>query len=139
MIKKCSKCREEKSSRDFSRDKNTPDGRRYVCKTCDYKRHKAYKEANREKFLLSQRRAHLKHKYSITPEDYDKILEGQGGSCKICRADNNLPRKYFTVDHCHETLKVRGLLCHRCNRALGIWKDDVSLLQSAIKYLSGYI
>mgnify|MGYP002345384244 CR=1 FL=1 len=59
-------------------------------------------------------------------------------NCPICFSEkpqiNN--RKYFLVDHCHKTNKVRGLLCYLCNSMLGKAKDNIDILNNAIKYLS---
>ena len=105
---------------------------------------------NREKILEKQRvwRAspegqrkerenHLKKKYGITSEDYERMHENQDGKCAICETTETGDRraKHFTVDHCHETGKVRGLLCHRCNTALGLFEDKTDRMNNAIQYL----
>ena len=83
-----------------------------------------------------RRNDHLKRRYGITSEDYDRMLKEQGGCCKICGSDEPMHRtKYFTVDHCHETGKVRGLLCHPCNVMLGQAQDNINTLEKAIDYL----
>ncbi len=74
-----------------------------------------------------------KHKYGITPEQFDAMFTAQGGCCKVC---GDRP-KTLSVDHCHNTLKVRGLLCHKCNSALGLMKHQTTILESAISYLEG--
>lgn len=74
------------------------------------------------------------HKYGITPEQYNSMLQAQGGVCAICK----LPCKTYErlgVDHCHETKKIRGLLCLECNRGIGALKDDPALLDAAAAYL----
>lgn len=83
--------------------------------------------------------------YGITLEDYQSMLGRQSGCCAICgtnspfgRLDNNArkrKRRTFSVDHCHATGKVRGLLCGRCNIALGNFEDDTELLRAAIAYI----
>lgn len=80
----------------------------------------------------------LKVRYDLSHEDYLKILEKQDGKCAICgREDNGYKGKIrLAVDHCHVTNKVRGLLCSSCNNGLGHFKDDVTLLQNALKYLN---
>lgn len=77
------------------------------------------------------RRANLR-KYGITPEDYDQMFEVQQGLCAICAEASDLR---LHIDHDHETGKVRGLLCARCNPALGAFRDSPVLLQAAIDYL----
>ena len=74
-----------------------------------------------------QRKNKLRLRYSITLEEYDQMFEDQNGKCKICGTEEN-GNKRFSVDHDHETGKVRGLLCYRCNTSLGWFeknKDNV--------------
>jgi len=82
---------------------------------------------------------YLEKTYGLTVEEYREMYYEQDGLCKICgevgfkldkRSVNNL-----VVDHCHGTGEVRGLLCHNCNRALGLLKDNVKRFHKAIKYL----
>lgn len=73
--------------------------------------------------------------YGITLDDYNDMFTSQNGCCKICKThQSELPRS-LAVDHCHETNKVRGLLCDKCNRGLGHFNDDIDLLTKAIKYI----
>jgi hypothetical protein len=102
------------------------------------------KKANRAK--------KLKHRYGISIEQYEQMLIDQNYRCKICGSTDMLidqnyrckicgstdpghKKKHFSVDHCHETGRVRGLLCANCNLTLGYVKDDVALLKSCIVYL----
>lgn len=78
----------------------------------------------------------LKTKYGITVEQYEALLEKQGHKCAICGKPHSVvPYKRLNVDHDHKTGKVRGMLCHDCNLAIGFFLDDVSLLEAAIRYL----
>lgn len=79
--------------------------------------------------------ADLKKMFGITLDDYNKMREDQKCSCKICGKHEDEERQALVVDHSHDTGKVRGLLCSNCNRALGMFKDDITVLQKAIKYL----
>jgi len=83
---------------------------------------------------LKKRRAKLLKLYGLTLEQYDTMLEAQGGSCVTCGGNNN--GKRLVVDHCHKTGKVRGLLCNRCNSAMGLVDDNTNTLNAMIKYLS---
>lgn len=75
-------------------------------------------------------------KYGLTVEDRNILVQNQNGRCKICEiAEEESGPKGLVVDHDHATNKVRGLLCNACNIALGFFKDNVSILQNAIKYL----
>ncbi len=59
----------------------------------------------------------------------DKLLEAT--NCEIC----NIILDKKDIDHCHETGKVRGVLCPRCNKALGLFSDNLNVMEKAIKYL----
>ena len=75
-------------------------------------------------------------KYGLTVDDYNKMYKEQNGKCAICKTDC-LSERFgkFDVDHDHETGKIRGLLCNKCNTGLGLFKDNVEHLKSAIEYL----
>jgi hypothetical protein len=89
-------------------------------------------------------REHIKWKsfivrtYGITVDDYYVMLEKQNYRCAICDSESNknAAREKMFIDHCHETGKVRGLLCSKCNIALGNFDDDIKTLKRAISYLS---
>ena len=79
----------------------------------------------------------LRATFGITLEDYDNKLEEQNNSCAICGRKHRLEtQRSLAVDHCHTTGLVRGLLCMNCNTAIGHFRDDKTLLQKAIDYLS---
>lgn len=82
---------------------------------------------------------YLKNTYGISHKQYRGMLDQQGGVCAICGGDGFLMREHhknrLVVDHDHKTGKVRGLLCHNCNRGIGLLQDSQSTLNSAIKYL----
>jgi len=73
----------------------------------------------------------LKFHYGITIEDWHAMLIAQSGRCDICTKPMMKP----LVDHCHETGRVRALLCGACNVGLGQFQDDVALMLRAIAYL----
>lgn len=91
------------------------------------------------RYLTDQRNRRYRKVYGITPDQYDAMLTGQGGRCAICGnpPDPNGVRaaSRLHVDHCHETGRVRGLLCSRCNQGLGYFRDDENLLLAAVRYL----
>ena len=85
--------------------------------------------------------AYLRRTYGIDVEDYKDLYIKQNGKCAICNEDGYVMNALhhvvqLNVDHCHTSNEVRGLLCHDCNRGLGLFKDKLSNLQSAIIYLS---
>jgi len=75
-------------------------------------------------------------KFGISIEEYQDIYDKQNGSCAIC---NNVcvTGRRLAVDHDHTTNKVRGLLCGKCNMAIGLMRDDIYLLKKSIIYLQG--
>ena len=79
--------------------------------------------------------------YKVTYADVLTMLEHQNYLCAICKEVgfnmNKHVRSSLNLDHCHATGQVRGLLCHNCNRALGLFKDDVERMKTAIEYLEG--
>lgn len=81
----------------------------------------------------ASRRYHLLRTYGLTQEQYDSMLEHQGGVCAICGGKR---RYLLAVDHDHKTGQLRGLLCKLCNsRLLTSVRDDVDALKRAIVYL----
>lgn len=83
--------------------------------------------------------AQLKRKYGVTPEEYDELLDEQDYGCAICESpDPGRGHQFLAVDHNHSTQQTRGLLCHACNRALGLFGDDAQRVQRAASYLLRY-
>jgi len=161
-MKRCSSCGEEKEVAHFWRDGSRRDGLQASCKDCSRQRTQSWRARNpdtvranrqawlernpdkardirqrgRGKRLARQRDADRRRLYGLEPEDYDNLLRAQGSRCAICHTDNPGPnRRSFSVDHCHATGRVRGLLCNRCNVTLGHFQDSPALLASAINYL----
>jgi hypothetical protein len=93
------------------------------------------------KWNLYSRAKGLQRRYGITEEDYNTLLEVQGGKCAICgstqgrmHAATGEPR-HLAVDHDHETGEIRGLLCDGCNQGIGLLGDDPNRLADAAAYL----
>jgi hypothetical protein len=84
---------------------------------------------------------HLKRNFGITREDFNNMMESQKGVCDICKKPESRKNqvtgkiKHLCVDHCHTTGKIRGLLCFKCNSAIGKLKDSIPILENAITYL----
>lgn len=89
-------------------------------------------EEKREEFEYRWRLS-LKKRFGMTPDDYMRMLDRQNGVCGICGRTNG--QKKLCVDHCHATGRVRGLLCTKCNKGLGIFDDDVTRIVRAAEYL----
>lgn len=140
-MKKCSVCKTDQPLSNFYNSKSSKDGKGYRCKPCDAKARKKWSENNPERSHRSQRGRNLKHKYGITLEDYESLLKKQDYSCAICGTKENTAlyghneTLNFSVDHCHSTGRVRGLLCNQCNRGLGMLGDTEESLRKALAYL----
>jgi len=80
--------------------------------------------------------AQIQSKYNISADEYDALEAAQLGVCAICHLPQVAGRR-LSVDHDHETGRVRGLLCSTCNSGLGMFKDDPRLLKLAFHYLTG--
>jgi hypothetical protein len=102
-----------------------------MCRNCYYKQ---WQSDNPEKYKRSYRNATLKKKYGITLEEYEAMLEAQGYRCLICN-DKLMPGFKTHVDHNHVTGRVRGLLCHPCNVAIGFMREDVRIVKRILGYL----
>ena len=84
---------------------------------------------------LYQRKKELKKKYGLEWADYETMFKQQNGACPICECNLTFNHQDTVVDHCHATNKVRGLLCRKCNMALGLLNDNKQSIFNALKYL----
>lgn len=125
-VKICSFCKKTKSVSEFTKRLRAKDGLRNRCKECDHQEEKKYriKNPNQSKFCK------IKNKYGLSKQQYYDILNRQNHTCAICNSKIRLH-----VDHCHQTNKVRGILCYLCNVGLGSFRDNLQFLENAIKYL----
>lgn len=104
-------------------------------------RHNADPENKRKKLELHVQQQYERRwrlaKYGLTIEDYERLVEAQGGVCAIC--GKPAPREQrLVVDHCHLSGQVRGLLCSPCNRAIGQLGDTHEGVMRAANYLSAF-
>ena len=118
-------------------------------------RNRAYRAAHREELNARARKAYaeddgyrarkrltgnkwyrreerLKQVYGLSLQDYEAMVAQQGGVRRICKTK---PVRPLFVDHCHASGRVRGLLCHPCNAALGFMRDDPVIAAAATEYL----
>lgn len=110
------------------------------CKAC-VGRYRTYQREwyreHKDKFHSYDRKHQLKRYYGLSLEDYERMLQAQGGVCAVCKGLQQDPRKrYLCVDHCHKTGAVRGLLCDHCNRAASNVRDDPSIAVALAEYLT---
>lgn len=119
--KRCTKCLVYKTVDEFPIQSISSTGIRADCKECAVK-------------------AERKRVYGITSEEYAELLVKQDGVCAVCfRPETNTFRgriKQLSVDHNHLTGNIRGLLCSKCNTALGLLQENKLIIQSLIRYLN---
>lgn len=135
----CSKCRQEKDCNEFylrKASKGKLTSRSSYCITCTSNENKRLNNTEESKRRL--RNNSLKHNYGITLEEYEQLVTVQNGKCALCGVIPIPTKKYkhpLVVDHCHISNGVRELLCYCCNNGLGMFKENIELLQKAIKYI----
>lgn len=80
---------------------------------------------------------HYMKRHGMTLNDYENMLSKQDGKCAICGSHKSGKKNSnrLSIDHCHKTGKVRGLLCQQCNLGIGCLKDDITILENALAYL----
>ena len=88
--------------------------------------------------LSKIRDRHLRNKFNLTTSEYNEILKRQDGKGAICGINRAKNGKILSVDHNHKTNEVRGLLCISCNCGIGYFKDDISIVKKAVKYLGRF-
>lgn len=96
-----------------------------------------WRKNNKDKIALIEQRRYNKNKYKkygITKEIVDQLLQEQDNKCYICSV-NFVEGIKINIDHCHTSKKVRGILCINCNLGIGHFKDNIELLENAIKYI----
>lgn len=145
MIQLCPACKIELPEEAYSPSRRNRKG--MPCKSCSRAREKtwrennkpayrkrmlAWNEKNKERVAAQNKAAHMKRNYGLTEESYSAMLFSQNFSCAVCSGAT----KKFGIDHDHITGKVRGLLCHKCNVALG-WIEQPDLLAACVRYLGG--
>ena len=75
--------------------------------------------------------------FGISLAQYDALHATQNGACALCKDPEKLPQSRLAVDHCHDTGRIRGLLCDLCNTALGRLGDDVESMERVLTYVKG--
>lgn len=123
--RQCVPCKREDSKQRAKLKRENPD---HLKNQAEYRKKNAVMEK------VYQRRSDYKKKFGITVDQYEHMLIMQNGVCAICHHVCVTGRN-LAVDHCHETGKIRGLLCANCNRGIGMFKDMPNRLKMAAKYL----
>jgi hypothetical protein len=159
--KKCTKCGQDKSVDQFYKDSKNKSKLRSKCKRCfdiqsneiesrrrkvdfEYKerlakRHRERRAKDVEGLLKKQARHNtLIRNYGIGLKEYEQLFKEQNGRCKICDISQELLNKPLCVDHCHSTGIIRGLLCSKCNTAIGFLQDNSLIIDKASAYVRKY-
>jgi hypothetical protein len=140
-FRKCSKCGEVKEVAEFDQYNAT----NYYgqvstrsashCKVCARARTRDYRSSltgdARAEYLRQNKDQSLRRKYGITLAEFEELKRSQGDTCAVCKQWRDLP----AVDHCHKTGHVRGILCRKCNTALGMLDEDKNIVSSLLAYL----
>jgi hypothetical protein len=155
--KLCKKCGCTKPLSAFGSDKRRKYGVTTACKACRNPQSKKWRDLNpervkeinaknrdmRREYYQSParkrryRNTDLIRRFGISHDDYEVILNSQGGVCAICKkVRTDKGKQHMVIDHSHENGHIRGVLCSQCNKALGCFCDDVNILKSAIEYLT---
>jgi uncharacterized protein YlaI len=130
-MKLCNICKSTKPFSEFSKSSALRgDGYQYTCRTCNTIEKRKWYDKNQNK----NRDTKYKKKFNISLDEVVNILASQGGKCGICEILIEMGPKTH-LDHDHNTNKVRGFLCQKCNHGLGLFQDSQKFLKSAQKYL----
>ena len=142
MAQTCKKCNQDKDLEDF---RSTGGYTRTSCRECENTASKEWSRANPEKRKASRdkrwasgrlKEQNWKYKGIIfTMAEYNQTFADQKGCCKICGIHQSELKKALCVDHDHNTMEIRGLLCDPCNTGLGLLGDNTEGLLSALRYL----
>jgi hypothetical protein len=98
-------------------------------------RNKAYYHAHKKERAVKRWTYHVQSKYKLSKTDFETMFNNQNNVCAICKKANWNGKKPF-IDHDHKSGKVRGILCHSCNIAMGLLKENPSIMREMINYLS---
>lgn len=137
-MKKCTKCGIEKEFSEFNKHTKSSDGLRLWCRSCGAAYQKKYRNNHPEYRGNGYREWTWKNAgINLTVDEYNLMLIKQDFCCLICKQPHleTISRGRLYVDHCHITGKVCGLLCHKCNCGLGMFNDNLLLIEIAANYL----
>ena len=159
-MKKCSKCKVEKSITEFSKNKDCRGGIRNSCRACNNEHNRQYRQTHKKEIAITtalyrqlnkekiveyarahkENRAdyHLQRNHGLSMGQVREMFSSQRGKCLVCEKQMNMEGRNSGrahVDHNHQTGKNRGLICDNCNRGLGFFHDNIRSLKNAIIYL----
>lgn len=149
-MKICCVCKIKKKESCFHKDISKKDELKSTCKECSNKATIEWRIRNKKTISLYNKNYHKKNsaemikrvnawrrldRYGITLSEYESLFRKQDGKCKICKTHQTDLSRALCIDHDHNTLKVRGLLCYSCNLGLGNFKNSEDLMVNAVNYL----
>jgi hypothetical protein len=147
-MKTCSKCGKIKPLELFHKDNKAKSSVDTCCKVCHSQKTKIYQKLNPRKLTQKNARwkrdnidhvrdVYYKKKYGISLYQYNELHKLQNGCCALCKQLEKLPKSRLGVDHCHDSGRIRGLLCDLCNTALGRLGDSPESIERVLKYVKG--
>lgn len=148
-LRRCARCKQVKPVEDFSGtnpNRRTKDSKSVYCRPCEAERqrewrvtHPGYSTKYSKPKTAEQKRIRwereIEKRYGMSVASFDELLEAQTGVCAICSGPPNGQGSRLQVDHDHDTSRVRGLLCSKCNTLLGLADHKTERLMAAALYL----
>lgn len=131
--KTCTRCERERPIEDYYALAAGRCGRQSWCKDCLKENSRLNRHTWPSQSPAATRRRHLKRRYGLTEAALAALAEAQEGRCAICSS------LWEVVDHDHVSGAVRGLLCHPCNAAIGLLKDDGGRMRAAADYVEARV
>lgn len=148
--KKCSSCKKELTTLDFTKDKSRKSGLKYICKLCASSFAKSWNDNNKKRRSITYKEwtKHNKEhraayrvlkKYGLSSELWIEMKKSQDYCCAICGIhESKMGKRGLVVDHNHKTGTIRALLCNPCNMAIGQMKENIETFKNAVKYLEKF-
>lgn len=132
IANRCPRCQQWRPLDEYNKGSRTKHGTATYCKSCSVQWASEWGKSERGR--RSRHRSRVLYEYNLSAAEFEALKSAQNDQCKICQQepDNG---KELCVDHCHGTGRVRGLLCDRCNRAIGYLKESPALLRAAADYI----
>ncbi len=152
MTKYCGGCKAEKPIEKFCKNARAKDGFSDRCRECASAYCKEWRHVDKDRAKAKDKATKLKHRFSVSLAKSRHVAKQQGhvfcsateaelkaaftGFCDVCGVPEAECNYRLCMDHCHITGELRGFLCGRCNKALGLFGDSDDILLSAMRYLA---
>ena len=134
--KQCNVCGKYKQLIEFTKDKRAKEGRTNRCKDCTNKYIKNRKSCD-YRTNTEKAKSAIKKKYGLTPKLYDEIMNQAGDTCPLCKNKyTKSARHKKVIEHCHDSGRIRGVCCARCNTAMGMAGDNAETLRRLYLWVS---